>query len=250
MSDSPHSTKPNQFAVEADGARMPSPPTFMMYVLLRDIMLPEDVAMQVAELARVPAKEFQQFWDGISKSVRQVWEMDRRAVSSGPGPALFKAAEAARTFNEAICSLNKDDHEWVESLRTRRPYEEFPHEFVRLASALDDLFSIAIGKVNRTMVGTAMLRQKKGRAKGTVNDAMFELFIRNILHCTANAGGELTFDKNFEKGTLKDVLNILRPHLPRGVVPNALPYGTIQKIKTELLKDRRLFPGLLTLENI
>jgi hypothetical protein len=228
--DSPLSFKKNLFAVEADGARVPYPPT------QTPPELPRDVAMQVAERARVPAGKCEPFCNAICESVQTVWETDRRAVSSKPNRALFKAAEAARTLNEAICSLNKDDREWVERIMARSEYQELPREFLLTISQIDHMFSTAIGESSPLIPGTAVLREKKGRRRGAVKDITFEVFIRQILLWAAEYDGEFTHDKNFKKGTLIEVLNILRPHLPKGVVPNALPYGTIQKIKTKFLK--------------
>ena len=159
-----------------------------------------------------------------------------------PGQALLKAAKAARTLNEAVCSLNTADCEWVESLVARNPvYQELSREFLRTVSLIDELFSTAIGKSMLSIPGTAVLRHKKGRVKGAVGNPVFENFLRHILLFTEEAGGKLTFDKNSKKGTLITALNVLRPHL-RGVVPNALAYRTIQRIITKFLKDQRIEP--------
>ena len=154
MNDSPLSTRRSFFAVEANDARMPHPPT------QAPPALPEDVAMQVAELARVPVGEIPLFCDAICETVQRVWETDRRAVSSRPGRALLRAAEAARTFNEAICSLNKDDREWVERLMARPEYQDLPRDFIVTVSQIDDLFSTAVGSSIPPMPGTAALREK------------------------------------------------------------------------------------------
>ncbi len=123
-------------------------------------------------------------------------------------------------------------------------YAELPREFMLMVSRVDELFSTAIGKSLPTMPGTAALRNKRGRRKRAIKDPSFESFIRRILLFTAEYGGELTFDKNYKKGTLIDVLELLRSHLPKGVVPNVLQYGTIQKIKTKFQKDRHNILGL------
>jgi hypothetical protein len=235
MNDSPLSTRRSLFAVEADGARIPYPPT------QTPPELPRDVAMQVAKLARVPAHERETFCDAICETVQEVCETDRRAVSSKPDRALFKAAEAARTLNEAICSLNKDDREWVERLMARPVYRELPREFLQMVSQIDDLFSTAIGESSPLIPGAAALRYKRGRRKGAVGNMMFGLLIRRLWLWATEHRGKFTFDKNHEKGTLIDALNILRPHLPKRVVPNALPYGTIQRIITKYKKKPLLF---------
>lgn len=219
---------------------MPNPPTQAPHARPRDVTLPEDVAMHIAELAQIPAQEIPPFCDAICESVQRAWDLDRRAVASKPGRALFKAAAAARTLNEAFCSLNKEDREWVERLLARNPvYRELQRELTQVVSKIDDLFSTAVGKTFAIMPGTAALRNKRGRRKRSIKDTTFEVFIRQILLFTAEYGGKLTFDKNLQQGTLVDVLELLRRHLPKGVVPNVLPHGTIQKIKTEFLKNRR-----------
>src|SRR5664280_1600668 len=125
---------------------MPNPPTQRPHALPRDVTLPEGVAKQVAELAGIPAGEFPPFYDAICETVQGIWKTDRRAISSKPGRALIKAAEAARTLNEAICSLNKDDREWVERLKALPVYQELSREFLLTVSQIDNLFSTAIGK--------------------------------------------------------------------------------------------------------
>jgi hypothetical protein len=240
MNDSPLSTKKKVFGVEAGDARKPYPPT------QTPPALPWEVAMQVAELARIPAGPIggqrEPFCDALCESVQEVWETDRRAVSSRPGRALFKAAEAARTLNEAICSLNKDDREWVGRLMARsHRYAELPREFLLTISQIDDPFSTAIGESSPLIPGTATLRYKKGRRRGYVNDMTFYAFIRHPLLWATEYDGEFTFDKNYKKGPLIDALIILRPHLPKGAVPNVLPFGTIQRIITKYRKKPLLF---------
>ncbi len=85
---------------------MPNTPTQAPHARSRDVPLPEDVALQVAKLAGVSPGEIPPFCDAIRETVQSVRETDRRAISSKPGRALFKAAAAARTLNEAFCSLN------------------------------------------------------------------------------------------------------------------------------------------------
>jgi hypothetical protein len=79
-------------------------------------VLPKNVALQVADLAHVPAEEQEQFCDLLYGTVEIVWDWDRRALSSNPGQALLDAAESARAFHKQLGELSKDDHAWVEKL--------------------------------------------------------------------------------------------------------------------------------------
>jgi len=225
---------------------MPKPPT-------HPPVLPRDVALRVAGLARVPAQECEPFCDSVCHSVQMVWEQDRRSVSSKPRPgrALVQAAQAARALDEAVCSLNKEDREWVDRLvanhawlaqeeRLRDSTEPFQiNELHRTVWLLSFLFNTAVGRSSPVLAGTATLHNQRGRRRGTVKDMTFEVFVRHLLLSAAEAGGDLTLDKNFKKGTLIDALNILRPYIPKGVVPNVLPLGTLQRIKTKYFKSPR-----------
>src|SRR5450759_1864833 len=116
---------------EGIDANMPHLP-IQQQPLPTDVTLPRDVALQVADLARVPAQEQEPFCDAVCDSVRMAWERVGGAVSK-PGPALIKAAKAARTLNEAFGSLNKTDRAWIDKLLAKgHPYAELPREFLPL----------------------------------------------------------------------------------------------------------------------
>jgi hypothetical protein len=72
-------------------------------------------------------------------------------------------------------------------------------------------------------------------------------FTLRLLWDVRTAGGHLTLDKNSAKGTLPEALNLLRPHLPPGFVPQRLPVSTLQRIKT---LDQIIAPQFVGAENI
>lgn len=230
-------------------------------------LLPRSVAEEVADVARIPNQEREPFCDWVCDSVQMVFRRDRRAellgpnaVLSGPGEALKKAAQAARTLDQAFGSLNKADREWVgellnqelqwsqERLIGRAPVFEPLRELSITVSDLAHLFSAATGEAWSVVPGTAKLPFKPGRKRRMVNDVTFQDFVRDLLRCAAEAGGSLTLDKNrnYKKGTLVEALEILRPHLPRGVIPTALTshLATLQRIKTKHSKARRFLQNL------
>jgi hypothetical protein len=61
-------------------------------------------------------------------------------------------------------------------------------------------------------------------------------FTLHLLWDVRDAGGHLTFEKNAGRGTLKQALELLRPHLPPNFIPNAMPLSTLWYIK-KLDKD-------------
>jgi hypothetical protein len=210
--------------------------------------LSKDVAMQVADLARIPTEERDQFCELVQGTVEIVWQLDRRARSSKPSQAMDEAAQAARSLHKAFLKLNKEDRERLDSLLAPNSYytgrlRELPLTVWRLAH----LFSTAVGKSLSAAVQDVSTRKRDWRQR-TVKDVTFENFISHLLVDVSETGGYLTFTKSGGTGTLIAALGILRDHLPAGVVPEPLRSGTIQKIKTNYRKfyagyaDVEIFP--------
>src|SRR2546421_11244535 len=82
--------------------------------------LPREVALEVATVARVPPEERDQFCDLLQVSVQSVWTLNRGATE--PSQALIDAAQGSRTLLRGFGSLNKQDSEWVESVRASNPW--------------------------------------------------------------------------------------------------------------------------------
>jgi hypothetical protein len=194
--------------------------------------LPEDVAMRVADAAGVPENERESYCDLVRFTVRLVWERDRRAFGAKAGTALIGAAEAARALHEALDNLDSGDREWLEGLWSRTPrYKRWLRELPETAFQLAHLLSVAAGKAPPPGPGETSRPNERGRRKGSVKDVIFLDFVRFLLVVTAESSGNLTIENERGTGTLIDALEILRKHLPDGVVPTAPPAGTLQRIK-------------------
>lgn len=211
--------------------------------------LPKEVAMQVADLARIPKEEHDQFCELVQGTVEIVWQLDRRARPSNPSQAMDEAAQAARSLHKAFLKLNKDDRECLDSLLAPNSYytgrlRELPLTVWRLAH----LFSTAVGKSLPASAGRDVSTRKRDWRQRTVKDVTFERLLSHLLVDVAETGGHVTFTKESGTGTLIAALDILREHLPEGVVPEPLRLGTIQKIKTNYRKfydgyaEREIFP--------
>jgi hypothetical protein len=193
--------------------------------------LPNDVAILIADAADVPDKEREAFCDLLCFNVRLVWERDRRAIGGSAGAALVRAADAARTLHEALDNLDARDREWLERLWAKTPrYKRWLQGVQWTAFQLAHLLSVAAGKAPPPNPGETT-RPKGGRRKGSVKDVIFLDFARRLLIATADCGGDLTVENERSTGSLIDALNILREHLPKGVVPLEPPGGTLQRIK-------------------
>jgi hypothetical protein len=107
-----------------------------------------DVVLRLAKLAGVPTNDREEFCVGVSDSLLRLWQRDRRAVSSKPGPALIKAAKAARTLQEAFYRLNKHDREWMDNILSSQMQFELGkiHHLETTIVNLGMVFSAAIGR--------------------------------------------------------------------------------------------------------
>ena len=108
---------------------------------------------------------------------------------------------------------------------------------------LDHLFSTAVRKGPPPMAGVATLPTERGPKKGTVKDPAFHNFVWDLLGSVAEADGKklsLNKNKNEKEGSLIRALDILRPYLPSGLIPDDLsPHrATLQRIKTAQSKAR------------
>ena len=195
-------------------------------------MVPMSVRRHVAKLAHVPVKRRKEFCDVVQLPLYLVWLLDRRASGTSAQSALIRASEAARALNEAFGKLDSDDRKWVEYLWSMSPqYEICLPVLPQSVEQLAHLFSIAVNKAPPR--GTSGPHQR-GRRQGDVKDFSFRQFVHHLLVVTEEwCGGDLTFDKNYESGTLIEAIKILGKYLPVGVVPTPLPLHTIDRVKNK-----------------
>ena len=196
-------------------------------------VLSSNVVRQLATLAGVPATEQELFHEQFSRSFAQTW---RRARAPKPGSALVKAARAATTLQNEFYRLSQQDREWLENIRSSSIFYR-----ISLGPAITELavvFNHAIGRPSERLALPRAFRQRQARL--TIKNQMLRELVFDLLSAARGNYGEFTLDKNRQSGTLIKALDILRPHLPEGLVPNALPVGTIQKLKTEFSRSERL----------
>jgi hypothetical protein len=198
-------------------------------------VLPSNVILRLATLAGVPTTEQELFHEQFSFSLAKIWQRASRALSSKPGPALVRAARAATTLQKEFYRLSQQDREWLENIRSTSLVRRIPVE--KAIVELELVFNHAIGRPSRRR---ELPRKWRLRVQFKVKDQMLRELVFSLLRATRDNYGEFTLDKNRQSGTLLKALDILRPHLPKGLVPNALPVGTIQKLKTEFSRSERL----------
>jgi hypothetical protein len=207
-------------------------------------VLTKEVALQVAELARVPCENQDQFCDLLYGTVQKVWDW---ASGAEPGQALVDAANAARILDKQLGKLNKSDRLWVERLVAQTIPDENTREWFernhghridlpwydgglaglqQTAYRLAHLFSIAVNKSAPKGPGKSSADRNR-----TVKDVISQNFVRDLLIDADQTGGTLSLQRNAETGSLIDAIECLTKHLPEGVNAGNLSKMTLQRIK-------------------
>jgi hypothetical protein len=206
--------------------------------------LPSVLAKRLAKLAKVPTNERDEFCKRISETVLSLWKRDRRAVSSKPGRALIQAANAARTLQQNFFYMNEQDRGWVENIM-RSQVQFVAGGIQHLESTILNVamvFSAAIGGRSPLPRHTEKYLERllPKRVPPKIKDQMFRELVFSLLCAAEETGGHFSFEKNSVSGTLARALDLLRDHLPIGLVPDPLRGTTIQRLKTDFhqLTDR------------
>jgi len=191
--------------------------------------------MRLAKIAKVPAECRREFCDHISKTVQNARQRDRRSTGQKPGRRLVYAADAARTLQKEFLRIKEDDRDWTETIRQSQ-MQFVDGEIKNIGGAITNLSMILNAAVGRRSPLPSWLERKSLK----IRDQMLRELVFGLLAAAERTGGELTFNKNSETGTLAEALDLLRKHLPNGLVPDPFPASVIQRLKTDFLKTDRL----------
>ena len=206
--------------------QLPSPPMLPK--------LPGVLAERLAKLANVPTDNRHEFCGRISDIVQDICKRDRRQTGQRPGRHLTYAADAARTLQKEFFRIKKDDLDWIETIRQSQM--QFAASGIENTGvAITNLSMILNAAVGRRSPLPQWLEKKALKTK----DQILRELVFSLLAATKDTGGKLTFNKNSEAGSLAKALELLRGHLPKGLVPEPLPAATIQKLKADFSRFRR-----------
>ena len=119
-------------------------------------------------------------------------------------------------------------------------------KWVRMLGVLGpELFALVLVRATATLTNTNPYVVPKGKGSGggrpTGSDANWRLkyLITELTGLIDRCGGEIPHhDRDPDKGTMLEILNILRPIVPAGVIQHAPPLGTIQKARSAGRKKR------------
>ena len=193
--------------------------------------LPREDALRLAILARVPPEQRESFFDLVHWVISLVWMRDRRAVGVNAAQ-LERIAEAARTLHQEFGKMDPLGAEWVERLWRRTPwYNEWLRDVPVTAFRLAHLFSSAAGMSPPRPPGVVPPKHQKSSRDKTREDVMFLDFARRLKMVASESGGKLGLDPANRRGALVKAVNLLKPHLPVGVVPDKFPFSAFKNAK-------------------
>jgi len=189
---------------------------------------------RLAKIAKVPAEHRKEFRDRISNAMQNAWKRDRRSTGQKSGARLVYAADAARTLQKEFFRIKKDDRDWIETIRQSQ-MQFGAAEINNIEAAITNLSMIFNAAVGRRSPLPPYFEKKTLK----IRDQMLREFVFGLLAAVVDADGELTFNKNSETGTLAEALDLLRDHVPPGLVPEPLPAAVIQRLKADFFRLRR-----------
>jgi hypothetical protein len=204
-------------------------------------LVPDEVLLQLAELARVPAEEREEFYNFVREGVQTAWELDELANSGrawNKSGALVRAAKAALNLYEELANLKQKERDWVQKILDQgqgflgKKVPELRSSAYRLAT----LLNLAIGKPFSAVVSGP---HQAGRKSGAVKNPNFQNFVFQLLIYTRTSGGNLSHEKNIGRGTLLEAVKLLAPYLPEGFEPSSLSMSTYQRLKHSLSETER-----------
>ena len=201
------------------------------------------VVQEIAKLAKVPKHSRREFSERIVEIVKGLRKPHRSPEWGKPGGLLTEAADAARRLQDTFDRMNKRDRAWVEHVKqSQLQFVAWDiNDLGWTISQIVLLLDAALGRPAPVPPHIAkMSAALLGRKLPKIRDQMLRELVFGLLSAATSTGGKLTFDKNEESAALANALRLLRDHLPEGLVADPLQSSTIQRLKTQFFRLRRL----------
>lgn len=202
----------------------------------------------IANLARVSSAEsLKKLRRGIFYAV-QMNQVARKSPPVVAGPkkrALIELRKATKLARDLATIASKFDREAQDALiyvQCHRPdYGRWGvgEPYFRIFTEFAELCSEAFTVIRAGTIDPPKKSNPRGRPRGDMfsfeapDDSLADLaeFTLILLLEVRAAGGRLRLNKNTGNGTLVEVLELLRPHVRPGLIPNNLPLSTLARVK-------------------
>lgn len=190
------------------------------------------------ELARVPAMRQKQFRDEMCKLVLR----EHKAIVVRRGKrsrAFIRLEQNIRAAYIAVQHITKEERAYLDATTDKWAEGALPpDEFFRAALFLMARSCAAMSGKSPYMIA----RGGRGRRRGDIKDYPFKLFICSLARWVLRSGGRLSLDVKNQSGSWIKALDLLRPQLPNGFIPGALPLTSIERYIAEAKEDYAQHP--------
>ena len=212
----------------------------------------EAVLRKLADLARVPPPERDDYYQSIRECVRTACERKRLANIGLTREHGERALQSALSLQEVLWSLSKREAKLITMLLNSKSARILDMisggglgRLQQMAYQVALFFSLLTGKPEPRYPHEGPAPRKRGkspggRRPGSINNSIFQDFVIELWISTSTAGGKLTFAKSSlsgkPQGSLLKTIEMLKPHLPDGLVPNVLPARTLENIRAQCVE--------------
>jgi hypothetical protein len=193
-----------------------------------DTLLPELVS-----LAKIPSTEYRSFCLAVHERLLRFIELD---WSADRDEKMLEAERRLRAAQDAINALSEDQRRSI----TIAMLGSIPFDG---DDWTQQTLKILVGMAKIT--GSGPYRANEPSKRGPKRDRshwIFRELVRDLWRIAQVHGGDFTLwadDRGDAKGTIIEVLHLLRPILPQGFVPHVIPRTTLNR-----LKPRPQFPKI------
>jgi hypothetical protein len=206
---------------------------------------PDDLLFaQLAEYAEVTAKEdIEKLRQGVSYELDCEWLSHWNFAPIGAAEAkiiLKQWKRLEQSSTEFCAALESLDDSALLFVRLAIYFSVKPPELPTRAEIVNEIKKIVMFAKASSQALTytkddperpKIVGRPPGGPLSSCGPGSLPRFALRLLWDVKAAGGRLTLDKNTRQGTLVKVLNLLRPYLPPGFVPNVLPVTRLAEMK-------------------
>jgi hypothetical protein len=215
-------------------------PAFSRGGMRRSAALFHDRALRSLEvLAQVPDEKTMQFRLDVCCALDIVWDDYDAAIAlhlPRCASQLRQIASQAVKLQECLRAGGAGVHRYLFAAWP----DDAPVSLVDCERICEFLVTVAIDAAVGASGGWRTKSLPKHRPAGSGNRRLRSFVGRLLLAVERSGGGQLTANKNYERGSLFDGMELLRPFLPPGMVTKRLPYATLAKLKTEWTKNSQI----------
>jgi len=194
---------------------------------------PDSVLRDIANATGVDDRRFVQMELSVRCAIEvatEMWRAKQIDFRRAPGKPLVEVMQAARELRQKLKALDAGARQVLAVCLEVEDQEGDGLRIQDYKQLIDDLAQAAEDAVDLYDWNMSRRRSRVGRPPGPRNRPLHFLVMRLRTAIEFEAGGRLSYERKTEGGTLVSVLELLRPHLDEGLIPEPLPWRALEEI--------------------